>query len=297
MNNRIEYLSPERICSDNPIWVDPVGGLGDIIMLSTALKRAHEKYGRKFCMSRRTRYTEFFVGHPAIEEIGCPPYGSDIVCNDYWSRSDFKDIHNKALSIVLKIFGVTDFNDDTLYMVERELDEQTVLLLNNIPWTKRTVAISFSSESPRKMMHPFKWHSIVERLLLQQCTVIQIGNYGDIPIRGAYSLLGVTTPIQVLEILKMTNLVITLDNYVMHAAKLTQTPTIALFGPTESERYGYKKHICLTANKSQCMHTNECLGPHVPENYATMCPLHERHCMNSFDENKIVDIAMTILNK
>lgn len=298
MSNRIEYLLPERIGSDKPIWIDPVGGLGDIIILSTALKRSHEKYGRKFNLSRRTRYTEFFIGHPAIEEIGNPPEDSDIVCNDYWSRPDFNDVSNKALNIVLKIFGVTESNNDTLYMVESKADEHTNLLLKNIPWNnKRTVVISFSSESPRKMMHPMKWHFIVEKLLAQQCMVIQVGNYGDIPIKGAYSLLGVTTPMQVCEILKKSDLVITLDSYIMHAAKLTNTPTIALFGPTEPERYGYNGHICLQANKNQCPHENECLGPNVPENYSTMCPLQDRHCMNSFDENKIVDIAMTILNK
>ena len=35
----IEYLTPELLYSEEPIWVNPVGGLGDIIMLSTALKR------------------------------------------------------------------------------------------------------------------------------------------------------------------------------------------------------------------------------------------------------------------
>lgn len=38
----IEYLTPELLYSEEPIWVNPVGGLGDIIMLSTALKRSFD---------------------------------------------------------------------------------------------------------------------------------------------------------------------------------------------------------------------------------------------------------------
>lgn len=56
----IEYLTPELLYSEEPIWVNPVGGLGDIIMLSTALKRSFDKYSKKFCIARRTQYTEFF---------------------------------------------------------------------------------------------------------------------------------------------------------------------------------------------------------------------------------------------
>lgn len=297
MKDRIEYLTPERLNSETPIWIDPVGGLGDILMLSTAIKRAFDKYGKKFHMSRRSHYTQFFVGHPAIEEIGNPPEDADIVCNDYWSRPDFNNLGNKALTIIFKIFGVEDCSMDELYLPDRATDVATNLLIKNIPWGQKTVAISFSSESPRKMMHPIKWHIIVEKLLAQQCFVLQVGGYGDIPIRGAYSLLGVTTPLQICEVLKHVDLVITPDNFIMHAAKLVNKPAIALFGPTEPERYGYQNHICLRADRSKCEFASECLGPHVSDNYATSCPKNEDHCMNSFDENKIVDIAMSILSK
>lgn len=296
MSNRIEYLTKERLESKAPIWIDPVGGLGDILILSTALKNSFDIYGKKFNLCRRTQYTRFFLNHPAIDEIGNPPADADIVCNDYWSRPDFENIENKALAITSKIFGIENPDTDRLFLPEIEPDEASQLLIKNIPWGEKNVIISFSSESPRKMMHPIKWHIIVEKLLAQQCFVIQVGGYGDIPIRGAYSLLGVTTPVQVCELVKKADLVITPDNFVMHAAKLANKPAIALFGPTEPERYGYSSHICLKADTNFCELKDKCLGPHVSENYPTRCPLNERHCMNSFEENKIVDITMTILN-
>lgn len=292
----IEYLTPEILNSEEPIWVNPVGGLGDIIMLSTALKRSFDKYGKKFNIARRAQYTEFLTAHPAIQEIGHPPIGCNLICNDYWMRSDFKDVNRKGLAITCKIFGIEETSNGELYLPPVQNSNSTEILLKKIPWGQKNVAIVFSSESPRKMMHPIKWHVIVEKLLAQNCFVIQFGRMGDIPIKGAYSLIGATTPLQVFELLKKIDVFITLDNFLMHAAKLVHTPTIALFGPTEATRYGYDNHICLQADITYCNHKERCLGPHVPENYSTPCPLCEKHCMNSHDENKIVDITMSIIN-
>ncbi len=285
------------LASEAPIWINPVGGMGDIIMLSTAIKHSYDKYGKKFSIARRSQYTEFFQNHPSVQEIGNPPIDSNIVCNDYWMREEFKDINTKALSINLKIFGVEPEGNDMLFLPERELDNSSRILIDTIPWRQKNVMIVCSSESPRKIMHPIKWHIIVEKLLAQQCFIVQVGRLGEIHIHGTYSLLGATSPLQVLELLKKVDLLITPDNYVMHAAKVTGTPTIALFGPTEASRYGYSDHFCLQADNSYCEFADKCLGPHVAGNYATPCPMEERHCMNTHDENKIVDISMTILNK
>lgn len=292
----IEYLTPELLRSDEIIWVNPVGGLGDIIMLSTAMKRSYDIYKKKFYLARRAQYTEFLSSHPAVQEIGHPQQGSYIVCNDYWMRPEFNDSRKKGLEITSKIFGVDNCPDEELYLPEVPCNPATELLLNNIPWGKTNVAMVFSSESPRKIMHPIKWHIIVEKLLNMHCFVIQLGRMGDVPIRGTYSLLGATTPLQVLDVLKKVDVLITPDNYVMHAAKLLHIPTISLFGPTEMSRYGYSDHFCLQADTSKCPERERCLGPHVPENYSTPCPLCENHCMNSHDENKIVDIVMSIIN-
>ena len=298
-SNHIKYLTPEIINEGTPIWVNPVGGLGDILMLSTALKRAHDAHGRKFRLARRTRYTRFFIHHPAIEEIGNPPEDARIVVNDYWSREEYADPNTPSLHILYKIFGVPECTDSELYLPldDMDSDEATRILLENIPFGERNVFIATSSESPRKMMHPFKWHIIVEKLLAQRCSVFQLGHSGDIPIVGAYSLLGVTTPMQVCRLLEKAQLVITPDNFVMHAAQLARVPAIALFGPTEASHYAYPRHIALQADKRQCPHSDNCLGPHVADNYPTPCPLNEKHCMNTIDEPKIVDIAMSILNK
>lgn len=297
----IQYVTPELIESQQPIWVNPVGGLGDVLMMSTALKHSFDKYGRQFHMSRRSRYTPFFTNHPAVAEVGIPPVDAIVVCNDYWSRTEFNDPNNKALHITCKIFGVEAPADDALYLPEMPEDDATKTILEYLPKANKTVVFSTSSASPRKIMHPAKWHNIVNKLLAQNCAVIQVGEPRDIYISGAYSLLGATNPFQLCAILRHADLVISSDNFVMHAARLANVPTIALFGPTEKERYCYSTHFGIQGDRSDCEMAKECLGPTCSNNYTTPCPRIAQspslHCMNRIDENKVVDIAMTILNK
>ncbi len=291
----IRYLTPERLKDEKPIWVNPIGGLGDVLMLSTALKASFDKYGRKFFLVRRSRYSEFFRHHPAIEEIGHPERDADIISNDYWSREDFQDANNKAMDINLKIFGVED-KIDSLFWAVPEMDERTKILLEEIPWREKTVIISISSDGPRKVMHPIKWHIITQALLEEGCFVVQVGSQNEIPIKGAYNLTGATTPSQLYHLLRKADLVITHDNFIMHAAKEANAPTIAIFGPTESSRYGYEGHQIIQNDISDCPDCDKCLGPHVSENYSTPCPMRENHCMNKTNEGKVIDIALNILN-
>lgn len=292
---RVERLTPELLNGGQPIWINPVGGLGDIIMLSSAMMRSYEQYNKQFHIARRTHYTSFFIGHPAVAQIGFPEKGSMILCNDYWSREDFKDVNKKAYAILLDIFGVS--NHDQSLFVPTLSNSKTEIILRNIPWGAKNVVICTSSESPRKMMHPIKWHIIVEKLLSQNIFVLQVGGRNDIPIKGAYSIVGATTPDQVYNVLQKADAIITLDNFIMHAAKVVNKPTIALFGPTESSRYAYDGQIAMQINIEYCSFYNECLGPHVPDNYAKPCPLNENHCMNHHDEVKIVDALISIINK
>lgn len=148
--SHIEYLTEELLRGKDEIWVNPVGGLGDIIMLSTALKRSYDKYGKQFNMSRRTQYTELFVNHPAIKQIGYPPIGSIIVCNDYWMRPDFNESTNKGLYITSKIFGVEDSINEETYLPVFPLDTATELILKNVPWREKMYLFHFLPKVPGK---------------------------------------------------------------------------------------------------------------------------------------------------
>ncbi len=290
-----QYVTKELLETNEDIWINPIGGYGDIIMISTALHNAYKVHGRKFKMVRRTQYTEFLAGHPAIELFGYPTKGSHIVGTDYWSRDEFANPQTKALQVLTQIMGGNEIKNDCLYL-PFEI-EAADILMNTIPWGNKTVVISPNSESLRKMMHPMKWHFITETLVRNNYFVLQLGKKHEQPIKGAYSLLGVTTPRQAISIIKRADFVVTPDNFIMHAAQYAGTPTIALFGPTLASQYGYSKHFCMQANLDFCNEKDSCLGTKTPGNYTTPCPHGQYHCMEQFSEQKITDIIFSYTNK
>ncbi len=292
--NALRYIDKERYASAEPIWINPVGGLGDVVMLSTVLQHAYRKYGRRFQLARRTRYTELLDVHPAIESVGHPQAGADVICNDYWSRVEYEDSEMSALNILKRMFGVEDVPDDELYLPEYAADVSTRLLVENIPWQRGgTVVVSVSSDSIRKMMSAQKWQAVVDGLLARGMFVIQTGMGGDVHLRGAYSLLGVTTPLQLLRIVAEADAVVCLDSFIMHAAKAMHTPAVVLFGPTEVSRYGYTGHRNLQVDMSGYPCVSECIGPHVSMNYGTPCP-QANQCMDDFDTETILQSVMEV---
>ena len=61
------------------VWINPVGGLGDALILSGVLKAVYDSdHTKKFNLVRRSRYQSILKGHPAIEFVGFPNSGSEI---------------------------------------------------------------------------------------------------------------------------------------------------------------------------------------------------------------------------
>jgi ADP-heptose:LPS heptosyltransferase len=107
-------------------------------------------------------------------------------------------------------------------------------------------------------------------------------------------LLGLTTLHQLISILNKSDVIVSVDNFIMHAAHLIGKPAIIIWGPTNSAVYGYFEQIHLQCSTKQCEMYNECLGPDFPDNYKTLCPFKIRHCMNGISVNKIIDNACNI---
>ena len=81
----------------------------------------------------------------------------------------------------------------------------------------------------------------------------------------------------------------------MHAAHLVETPAVVVWGPTKPNVYGYAEQIHIAAPLDHCDKKNECLGPKYPQNYATMCPLGQEHCMNKIRIEEIIHRLSEIL--
>jgi ADP-heptose:LPS heptosyltransferase len=278
--NDLQILQPD------PIWINPLGGIGDILMLCGVLKLVHDTYPSLwFNLIRRSRYTNLLQGHPAIVQIGFPPVDSRIIGSDYWSLEEYGR-GDRAFQILARKFGLEPPVEEQLYIPEA--DKTDDLLEKFIPWKKTTILIAPVSDSPRKMAPLSWWVSLVQNLREKDVFVIQTGRAEEEHISGAYSLLGLTDPRQLIAIVKKVNAVITVDNFVMHAAHLAGTPAVVLWGPTSDAVYGYREQVHIKASKDHCSLKAQCLGPKFPENYATPCPLDKKHCMTTLKVENIV---------
>jgi ADP-heptose:LPS heptosyltransferase len=269
------------------IWVEPVGGFGDMLMVSGVLKLVIDKHpNQKYKLTRRTRYLYIFKEHPAIEQIGYPPKDAKIIRTDYWSKEELGGGYQRPFQVLARAFGLSTPVEEKLYMPGKlENDE---ILHHIIPWKKKNAVIAPASDSPRKMMDNKKWQNIVEKLVNENILVIQVGKMSDVYIKGAYSLLGLTTPLQLVSLLKKVDIAITSDNFIMHAAHLVNIPAIVVFGPTPSTVYGYDGQILIQAPFDHCEQKGKCIGKEYPQNYSTECSLGtENHCMNKISEEEI----------
>ena len=232
-------------------------------------------------------------GHPAIKEVGYPPKDAKFVKNNYWNAENYLSGKHRAFQLLAANFGLKTPVEEKLFL-SGEM-EQDPILEKTIPWKKKNIIIAPSSDSPRKMMHPMAWHNIVERLTAEGVLVIQVGKMMDIHIKGAYSLLNLTSPRQLISLIKKCNFVVTSDNFIMHAAHLVQKPAVVIWGPTKSSVYGYKEHLHIDAPVEQCKLKDECLGPDFSQNYPTMCPLEQEHCMNKISLDQIFNAIYKLL--
>jgi ADP-heptose:LPS heptosyltransferase len=153
-----------------------------------------------------------------------------------------------------------------------------------IPWGKRNVLIAPSSDSPRKIMAPELWHRLAEMLRADDFFVLQAGRLKDIHIRNAYCALGLTTPYQLIAMLKKFDVIITSDNFIMHAAHLVGARAVVLWGPTLSEVYGYMGHLHLKgARACEFDDQTDCLTGSINKGvtvYRNHCPIGMDQCMN-----------------
>jgi len=281
-------------------WINPIGGLGDQLMISGVLKQVVDNYpSKQYNLIRRTNYLSILKGHPAIAGVGFPPKDSKTIGTDYWSIEELGPGDKRPYQVLAREFGLKKPVEEKMYLPDG-IDEDP-LLNDFLPWKERNILIAPASDSPRKVAHPSIWHRLVDFLLADDFFVVQAGRTKDIHIRNAYSLLGLTTPRQLIGLLSKFDLIVTSDSFIMHAAHLTGTRAVVIWGPTNHEIYGYPEHIHIQMAKNCDLNPYEdCIGPTRNEGgklYGTPCPLRERHCVDQIKPEVIYDaIKKALMN-
>lgn len=271
-----------------------------MLMLSGVLKLVVDRDpSRRFHLVRRTGYTDILKGHPAIDTIGFPPPEAEIVGVDYWSMEKIGPGERRPFQILARAFGLETPVEETLYVCGDIEDD--AILHEFLPWKERNVLIAPSSDSPRKTMHPSIWHRVVDYLLADGFFVMQAGRMNERHIRNAYSVLGLTTPRQLISLVRRCDAVITSDNFIMHAAHLAGTPAVALWGPTDHEVYGYPEQLHIQAPRPcEFGLDDECIGPARNEGgrlYGTPCPHGRDNCMDRIAPESVYDALRKLLTR
>jgi uncharacterized protein len=279
-----------NINGKKPLWINPIGGLGDTLMISGVLKQFAEKFpSRKFNMVTRTKYDPMLKGHPAIGQIGHPPPGANFISTNYWDEPDY-GVENRAYQLLARIFGLDIPMPETLYVPFKI--EPDKIMKDFLPLKKYNILICPSSDSPRKQMSHAKWEALTRNLLDNGTFIVQVGRATDIYVRGAYNLLGLTNPKELIGLLSIFDCIITCDNFIMHAAHLCNIPAVVLWGPTNHRVYGYEEQAHFQA-KPVC--TISCIGAGKGHLYGTHCP-QSVHCMDQIDIVSICQAAWKIIN-
>jgi uncharacterized protein len=270
-------------------WINPIGGLGDTLMISGVLKLAIENNpSRRFNLVERTKYRPLLEGHPAIQKIGSPPPGARFLSTNYWDSEAYRIPGGRAYQALALMFGLKQPVEERLYVPWAY--EDNPLLMKSIPWKRRNILLSQSSDSPRKQMGLRRWERLVEMLADGETGVFQAGRMPDGYIRGAYCLLGLTNPRQLISLVRHFDAVITSDNFIMHAAHLHGVRAVVLWGPTDHRTYGYKEQVHLQA-KRECEFPNGCIGPGRGDMYQTLCPRGSGHCLETISLEAICAAA------
>jgi ADP-heptose:LPS heptosyltransferase len=83
-------------------------------------------------------------------------------------------------------------------------------------------------------------------------------------------------------LLRRFDVVVTTDNFAMHAAHVWKRPAVVLWGPTDPRVYGYSEQAHLQAQRP-CENAWGCIGPAGSADYHADCPKGRERCMDTFD--------------
>ncbi|MBN1880989.1 MAG: SPASM domain-containing protein [Deltaproteobacteria bacterium] len=275
------------------IWINPIGGLGDALMLSGVLKAAVDRDPtRSFKLIARSPFVPIFSGHPAISEIGHPKPNSPIIATAYWDDPDFREGRMRAYQVLARLFNLPTPIEETLYLADDHGPDPD--LLARIPLKETNILVAPSAGTPRKEMPIEMWEELVGRMIDEGFGVIQAGTSTSRQIRGAYSLRGILTIPEAAMLPGYVDAVVTSASFFMHAAHLCDTAAVVLWGPTDHRQYGYsgQAHLqahCPTDQNVPCIRSGR--GP----GYGSPCPLGMDHCMHRHDIDDVFRSLIELL--
>jgi hypothetical protein len=271
-------------------WIDPIGGLGDCLWLSSVLFDLWKTSGRSFNLCRKEPYGSFLRGHPALASISVPPLHFPTLKVDYWSPESGGAEISRPYQSLSRMFGLKTPREENLWA---PISDEEIAAVRAFPIGERYIIIAPTSVSPRKMWAFKKWDRLVQRIReTTNLPILQIGASNDPRVSGALHLCGLTSPRQVMALMTRAALVVAVDAFPLHAAAWAKVPTIALWGPTRPEVFGHADQENIQAGSS-C--PASCFIPFQSDSYLSPCDFKEGACLDRIDADCVFEKVVKFL--
>lgn len=219
-------------------WINFQGGDTEALILSSVLKAALDADGSNlYGFARRTHLTRMMQKHPAITEIGFVPKDAEVIDISI-TREECGPGEKRLFQQYAKKLGLKLPVEEKLFIGGGIAEDP--ILHKMLPFKEKNVMIAPFTSKTERGMHPMAWQKIVDKLTSEGMFVVQVGGQNVPPMRGAYALRGIMNSRQIISLIDKVDLVITPEAFSMHAAKLTGTPAVVLWGKSTPEAWGYE---------------------------------------------------------
>jgi len=188
-------------------------------------------------------------------------------------------VHKKDFHLYkLKTLNI-DVHDASFSIYVSKRDQDYIdALIEKIPDKKRLVLVSPTAKSLIKRWEKTSFAEVANRLMEElDMTVAMIGDHADRDIiddiisemkSKPYNFAGMTTIPQLAHLIKKSQLLITNDSAPMHLGSAVGTKVLAIFGPTDPNKYRplgkenrviRKNLFCSPCEIAQCKFKHECM--------------------------------------
>ncbi|MAG08311.1 lipopolysaccharide heptosyltransferase II [Candidatus Woesearchaeota archaeon] len=190
---------------------------------------------------------------------------------------------------IAEMLGIKIIDKDMLLSLsEEDLKSADDFCLNNNLKHKTLIGIAAGgAENPGQKMHIKRWSkekyiALIKRILEKKkdAVVLLFGGENDLKLNDyilnetdkirVYNLVGKATIKQSAALIKKCKAFVTHDSGTMHIASITKVPLIALFGPTDPNRFAPKNAIIMR-NEVKCSHCYDIYGRYNEECKDTKC--------------------------
>ncbi len=216
-----------------------------------------------------------------------------------YDRHDY-EAYNFLKLITPLLDGKMDYRIDVPFLdIPDSIKRWAAFLLQKRKTSDMFIVVLFPGASKKeKRWPPEKFAALAQRLESRGCKIVLVGGDGDRElssqikkkVRNAVDLTGMTNLLQTAAIIGEADLFISADSGLLHIAYGLGIPTVSLFGPGSSEKWGPRGEMHIIISKPFPCVPCSMFGriPHCPYN---------NKCMKSIEVDEVERAALSVLEK